>query len=267
MRKKIFVVLLMLSLISMNIAYADDGSRVYTTQINEYEYVKQLKNRTDAELKQMGFGEHEIYSLRKLDFKQAIKERAKLSNEELESLGYNTKQIYELKNFTGTEDEIKTLSATLTTYLYVGASGKSSYYSWLTMRYGFEWSSMPFWLITDSIALAWSDGMKTNASGSSFTLHYVNPSYNWSPPTQIIPASGVYAKWGVTDEVMHSWAKSGDGVHAINKYDYVNDVEIILKFGHAVILTSISVDINGTPSINFGVGVQELGYKYLRHYL
>lgn len=122
--KKLIAVLvaLIVSLTSLTPAFAKDAV-IQTKTINEYQSIKELKQKNDSELKKQGYSDADIKQIRELDYAAALKERAKLDDQTLKNYGYTSDQIKMLRSFKGTENEINALAATLTFDAYHVISG------------------------------------------------------------------------------------------------------------------------------------------------
>ncbi|EOD00383.1 hypothetical protein [Caldisalinibacter kiritimatiensis] len=264
------IIVLILGCFQSSYAQQDDLFKKHNLKFNEYQYFKELQSKSMNELKEMGFSNDKIRELKEFDYVKAIKERAKLSKEELKKLGYNDEQISIFKNFNETEEEVIALSAELNEDFYVFVSGRDTAepYSYITLFLEFEWSSCPIWTLSDAIGISWSDGMKVNMNGTNFTVNYVggSTSYDWDVPLNVTPGTGIDAKWGLRDSLTGSWAKSGEGYIAINRYEYLNDVEIVFKYAHGIVYPNLSVSVYGTPSVSFSGYHTIEANKYIRHY-
>ncbi|KYO68562.1 hypothetical protein [Thermovenabulum gondwanense] len=165
-------------------AYAESNKpeqKIAKVTINEYLMIKELKNKSDSELQKMVFSAKDIGKIRNFDYAEELYRRSKLDDSILKNLGYTDEQISMLRAFSGTEEEIIALAATLN----ISAKTDSYYYSeannrtYYRARFDWNWSTAPAVMMEDIIGIAWSEGMYIDQSPNA-TYHrvkYVNNIY------------------------------------------------------------------------------------------
>jgi hypothetical protein len=123
----VLIFVLLTSLVGM--AFADNQvSKQYVSSAkdpkvsikNEYLELKKISSKTETELLELGYSSADILKIKNITevYSSELKRRSQLSDEELQNMGYNQKQIDLLRSFTGSEEEIIALAATLTLSAY-----------------------------------------------------------------------------------------------------------------------------------------------------
>lgn len=258
MLKRIFTIAFSLVLLLSNTAFAESNNSSKTIVVNEYSLVKELKTLSDKELKDKGLTEQDIKKIKSADFSKYIAELAKLDENDLEAKGYNQKKIEIIKNFKGTEEEMIALAATLTLNTSIFASGASSSFSYVTFDISYNWSSMPFWTLTDYIGIAWSDGFYTDINNSYLTVTYrwnngLSDDYeSYSPIVEPGAGSKFSIGMGAFIEGVGCYAKSGSGKVKAYYPGLKRSMEYVVAYGHTIITTAgAGISMKGAPSISF----------------
>lgn len=135
-----------------------ESAATITVMANETEYLMELLNSTDDELKKRGLTEAEISEVRNYDYNADL---LKLKNRDvnfLKKAGYTAEQIEKIKAYDGREDAI----AYASTYNLSSAELSGSIWvepltlgNSVKIYYCFEWSQAPIFCFTDSVGLAW----------------------------------------------------------------------------------------------------------------
>lgn len=271
--KKIISIMAVMLLVFCNtFAYAESNEpnkEVTKVTINEYLMLKELKNKPNLELQKMGFSSQEIEKIRKFDYAEELYNRSKLDDSTLKNLGYTDEQIKMLRNFSGTEEEIIALAATLSInastvdYYYVEESNRTYYRG----RFDWEWSSAPVVLIKDIIGIAWSEGMylETSPSLTYHTVRYVstltgNTTYVRFNIDPIAPVGGAETKFKMWRSGA-DYAKSGTGFILVHKLGRIPEVALYVEYGHKTIgLGEPSVSLTGELTLSFSYDVQKVDY-------
>ncbi|QWU16655.1 hypothetical protein SAMN04487895_12355 [Paenibacillus sophorae] len=279
----VLVFALMLSICFSSIAKAesssDEGTLVSQTVTNEYDMYKKFNSKSDEQLINEGFSEEKIKELRSVDYKKEIKEKAdklaKVDVKLLKDLGYTQEQIKDIKNYTGTEEQLYSISATLALSTYYGTSSKSSTYSQVNFRTDWTWSSAPINLFTDALAVPWSEGMYLDTA-SSYTFGKYDLYDEWSEAyqqTQTVPVQadlnrGAYIKIDMgyhNNDIGGLYAKKGKFGYKIFKSALVNEVAVQPTYGHAAVgIPAISISFPAGLSVDFSIGTstEAQNYKY-----
>ncbi|WP_432405655.1 hypothetical protein [Wukongibacter sp. M2B1] len=266
--------LTVLTLLITSISFASPiGETKTTIEISEIDYMNQLKSKDNNELKKLGLSSEEISSIRAFSFEKAIKERTlKNSDENLKNMGYTKKQIQIMRNFKGTDKEVRALAAKANISLYKRYSSSSSDTSYLTMNFDYSWSSQPFHNGTDILAFAWSSGYNSNQSSSIVRARYYDGTNGNGRDKTIsyeiydkIPGSGCYFKvplLGDGNKVPYGYySKSGSGTIYLYKNALVGSAEVRFEYGHRQVTGSAKVSFPGGLSIDFNYGTKSVAVK------
>lgn len=244
-----------------------------TIKINEYEKLKELKSQSDEELSISGLSESEIKDIKNLDYAKELKKRIKSNEKELSSMRYSKEQIELIQSLdlsdsqTLTEDQLTSLSATCTVYLWEYGHFYSSSSSEIYLESDFYWDSIPVFVGTDILAMAWSDGMYPDVNVQEEYSTYFKANYYTVGGVNFVDSSaytvigntniGAYSKF----PMRKAFSQSGftvqgycmDGflqVH-ISKKAAVPEVSVLSQYGHSTITASPTVSFKGAPSITF----------------
>lgn len=275
--KKIIAVLvaLVISLTLLAPAFAKDAVISETKIINEYQSIKELKQKTDSELKNQGYSDAEIKELRKLDYAAELKERAKLDNQILKNLGYTDDQIKKLKSFKGTEDEINALAATITFDAYhinfwYDTVNKRSY--WKT-GFSWSWSSKPIYLSTDVIGAGWTPTMSLLTAESYETVTYTPttiptpPAYTKKYSFALAGTNSAQAKHPLWDSYNLMWASKGSGYVKVTAGGEIKDMQMKIAYGHTQLsISNPSIAYPWGISFSWATGVNEEASKTFQYY-
>lgn len=262
----VMALVLMLSLCFTNLVSAEsiseEGTLLSQTVTNEYDLYKDFQNKSDEQLVKEGYTQEKIKELKSLDYKGKIKKKAerlaKVDIKKLEEMGYTKDQIKDIKQFTGTEEQIYSLSATLALSTYYGASSKSSTYSQINFRTDWTWSSAPYWLLEDILAVPWSEGMYLDTGSSSTYGQYsyydefaetFYQTYSTTVTPDLNKGASIKFDTGYHDSDFGGlYAKKGKFGYKLFKSTLLNEVAVQPTYGH----TTVSV---GSPSVSFPAGL------------
>ena len=241
--------------------------KVGTIQKNEYEEIKRIKDEDATSLMKMGMEASTINEIKSFDYEKSLAERSKLEDSELQALGYNKEQINILREFTGTEAQMRALSATITASIYTNGCAyyPSSNQSKHNVVVTWEWNQGPniFW--KDIVGLGWFQGW--HISSTSVNKIYYSHCTN-DRPIQIVnnsftavdttAAKDVFdLKGTVYGDLDYMWARRG-AIYG-NLYKQGNDLNsnIMVKYGHANVTLTPSVTTSGI-SLGFTPTVTEM---------
>ncbi|EHQ88590.1 hypothetical protein [Desulfosporosinus youngiae] len=260
--KKLLALLctLLLSISLVSPAFAQEKV-IESKSINEYQYIKELKQKSDIELKDMGLDDNQITELKNLDYGKGLKERSKLDKKILKNMGYSNVQIEQLQDFQGTEAEIIALAASVN--LNVENNGltydSALDRSYWTVSFDWSWSSEPFWLLQDIIGSGWSPdfSLVTSTSSSYQKVRYkrntTGATWTSTKPftlSNLNCAQSSFAMSGGHDPNWdwYDWADSGSGYVKVTKAGKVRDMQMRIAYGHSQITTS-------NPSLGYPWGI------------
>lgn len=241
----------------------DDYVTLDSFSVDEYTLVKNMQSKSNIELLKSGFNLKDIKEFRAFDFKDALIERAKSSDEKLKGMGYDDAQIARIRSIDdfSTEAEVAAASSTVNFSLKYNTSkhGHNSSLSWAVYLVNWSWNSCPLWLGKDIVAIGWSEGFYlTPASQSEYTycrVHYYDDygqyftQYNYSNSVTPFLNQGASITFDQGKNVggypTVIWAKAGSMSIKLTKQANVPEMCAQAAYGHTTIA--------GTPSVTFGV--------------
>lgn len=144
--------------------------------INEYELVKQLEQKSDTQLRSIGYDDEEINQIRNYDelFKENIEEIKSIDEDVLKNdFQYTDEQIDVIQNFDGSESQMAKASASVTVKATKNSSSLTSKLSKLNVKIRFVWSGVPAIQFNDSFAMVNSENMFYDNKSTLFTCTYV----------------------------------------------------------------------------------------------
>lgn len=280
MKKTISFLLLMafaLLLAAPSYAATNDQNQVFEQKINEYQYLKMLKSKTDAELTSMDFSNEEIEEIRNLDYAAELKKRSYYDDKTLKNMGYTDEQINILSTFTGTEQELITLSATLTltgSRVNFWYSSGNQYYK---IRFDWIWSTDPIFNLEDIIGVGWGSlyHLTTSTSYSYHKVYYKcyadGTTYDTGikafTPVDVLNATHTFPMIQYKydgPQLKEYWAYKGTGYIQIYRGGSDQNADIIVKYGHTYITIIPSITIYPEPGVGFtfstGVSTEDTLY-------
>lgn len=261
--------------------------------INEYQYIKDFAQKSPTELKGLGFNEKEIVDVPNMvnQYKEELQKRSKLSTEDLKVKGYTDPQISTLKAFNGSEDQLQSLSATLTIEpsavsiaqpaaltSSVGISRWLAYYYFdsalnktvARITASWSWSSEPICEFTDSLAFSWSGGFIQDSAYDGAnnynrvtyrtSLGYTDTYYSW----YCVPGSGCSGNFPVRGSYGGSaaWAQSGYGTVTVFKANSVSPLALTVAYGHSIVTVVPSISTTGSGGLSFNPSTVEVTSSY-----
>jgi len=248
---------------------------------NEYDMYKSFMKKSDETLKNEGYSDTEIKSMKSQDYVSRLTKKVekcnKLDEGTLRKLGYSKEQIKMIREYNGSEEQVYALSASLWLSTYVLSYSKSSSYSQVTCRTDFTWTSCPVWLETDIVAATWSEGLYAETS-SSYTYGKYDYYDEWTDTYDrtIRPSVSPCLNTGISMKVdmgFHNndigglYAKKGSLGYKMSRQALVEQISIEAKYGHQqwVVSPSVSFGLPSSISISFNSTCNEeaTNYKYV----
>lgn len=208
-----------------------------------------------------------------------VKELQSLSDSELETMGMDDDRIEIIRNFTGSEAELRALQATCSIALYNTKYSKVGNKNWAKMSTSFSWDKAPFWDYKDCIVMGGS---------STFSAQPVSDSYckiNYEA-TSRPELSTIVQTYGKSDlkispfnvnnsgfSFSQTIAKviNGEGVvyramwgYATMAFMSSDDHGVTLSgaYGHAKrnVTASLGIDFSKTAPVGISIGLTEKTY-------
>lgn len=241
---------------------------------SEYELLRSYEELSDDQLAELGLSSEEITDFRSMTLEERVLERAQLPRDVLSRLGYNNDQIELLKGYDGSEitDE-SAMVQVFSEFSYNADISNTADGNGVEVTYDWSWSSKPFFCRQDVIAFTWemanpaSNKIGTKVKEKEAEVSYIaaytglgNPeSYtedlniDTSTSNQAIVNIPMWVIKVYMQNNVGYWCKEGSISLTIEKtvssssYDAL---QLLAKYGHAVIVGDFSVDITSL-SISF----------------
>jgi hypothetical protein len=260
--------------------YIDTPQSTETVTINEYDLYKSLKSKNPKELR--GYSPQTIQAIKNIDPKREIQKRAQYDDITLQGMGYSKSEISILRNFKGTEYEIRALSSTFTynssiSYFFYSKSNDETS---LGMNASWRWTKDPWFMGNDMLAFAWSEGFyieendswcyadyderRTNSSG-----YYVYTVDTRSIPLQLDSPTGACSFTiplrDDSDSSTVSITRKGQAFIKATKFGKVRQASMISKYAHNQIGASLGLQYSTVPlTLGFSGSYSEVGKYYKR---
>lgn len=248
-------------------AFAAPATQTQTVT-NEYEALMELYGNSTSDLKQKGYTNDEIQTIRNFDetYNQHILKIAKLDSSVLSAHGYTSQQIRKIKNFnptTATTEDKILLSATCHTKAtidnYTGTTGR--------ITSTFEWTGVPAFKMTDILATAWNNWYITGKSANIEYANINNPNDTFSEtPTYKksdtgLESFGASYYFPASKQDNYYYSRRGSSIFVLG-CDTKQHLETASRLGHQQGIASLSVSIRGGLDISFSTGRKSLGDGY-----
>ena len=276
----VFVMALSISSVSaMAAETAEDTTRETSSDLNEYEQVKELQAKSDKELSKLGLNETEIQELKSFSYEEALLERSKLSTEELIDLGYTSEQILILRNYNGE----KFSSTRPMAQVVPKPKGNVSYLknqNGIRVRYSWEWNVAPVNYFTDIVGVrsqlnnTGSQAVSSEIKGYKYGVAYYSKSKG-TGVTKTAKTLSVTTEANLQNPTISAKFSSCIGTTTEKIYPYTGYIEMDIGpvtpvtvksaqgcggYGHAVVSVSPSVSLGTGVSISFLPAVRVKGY-------
>lgn len=192
-----------------------------------------------------------------------------LSDRKLVDMGYDKESIDILRNFDGSEDQIVTLSASLSLSCSISQYFYREGKTYAVISYNWSWSSMPFWTMTDIIGIAWDPSFyqtPNNVNDKQTISKYNGNTYVGTYVTALScksPGNAAGCEFPVLiNERKNHWAKSATGKVYIAASGYVSEMGVRVAYGHSTGVGSPGVSFPGGVSISFTGNCSEAAADY-----
>lgn len=132
-----------------------------TFEFNEYDWIKYENQKNEKVLLLEGYSEETVDIIKNYEeyFDKHVEALNTMSDQTLKSFGYDDSDIYMIKNYKGTEAEIRGLGATCS--ISVTPSNfkysSSSTYTTGKLSFSWKWNKIPMSQANDLIAAGWND--------------------------------------------------------------------------------------------------------------
>lgn len=244
--------------------FAEENASHSTITINEYELAERLASETPATLSEKGFDSNEIAEIKnyKEIYRNHIKNLNTLNDDVLLSNGYTNDQISIIRSFTGSDEEMRRLGATLNLNASPSNFRFDGTYTRGTLNYSWSWASIPAFKMQDMVAVSWNNWAVTSNSSNvkyynvNTGAYYTSQAATFSQDGNGVLGAGHKFKVSLSDN--YYYAKSGSGSFTVQSdVQAKKDFYYYMEYGHSQLVTSISFSVGvggGDASIGFTTG-------------
>lgn len=258
---------------------------------NEYDYIVEMRSKSNKELTDMGFSEDEIKKLRSDSVEKELVARKELPDDVLTDVYcYTEDEIEILRNYDGgrLEDhpELRASAATVSFSKPV-INGKST--SQIKMKLTWNWSKKPADTFTDAVAIAWCptfapDGgkLRLTKEKSLHTIKYWDGKLNHADCASFCDVNLnalVKSEFPMNhpDGNRFGWAKSGELILTFDKVSGsmggIASADFAFSYGHSAMqLDSVTVELSGSVGtsgpevggsigVTYGIGTETAGFN------
>lgn len=263
----LFTLLICVGSLSMSVfanEYDNENNRSYTTTINEYDMIVQLAKESEISLRNKGVDDTEILRIKnyKETYDNHIRYLNMLDDKALMSNGYTSDQIKLIRNFNGSDADMRALSATLSLTTSTNTFNYDGDYTRGKLSYSWNWSSVPAFKMKDMVAVSWNDWIVTNNSstvkyyGINSGAYYTQESATFTQDGNGTEGAG--HKFNMSKSDNYYYAKKGSGSFSVRSDVHARkDFAYYIAYGHSQLLASISFSVGiggGDASISFSIG-------------
>ena len=241
--------------------------------LNEYEIMEQLSKESDEGLISLGYSSTDVSKIKdyKEVFRSHIEELCNLSDNALINNGYTKEQIYIIRNFSGTEDEMRAVAASVSVSASVTSHYYDGNYTYAKLVYSWLWSGVPAFKSFDVIGASWNDWFITS---KSLTVKYYDKDtgayHSTISPTFIganLGTEGGGYRFRLATSDNFNYGKVGSGFYNLRSDVHAaKDIAYYISYGHSQIVVSspsISIGTGGASgSISFSFGTVEADSVY-----
>jgi hypothetical protein len=242
-----------------------DDDEIYIK--NEFENLLDLQSKSKSELQVYGYHEDEITEINSIDFKKEYGKLNNFSDQALMKKGYTNEQIQTIRNFKGTYDEMKSISAKL-----ILTGELSDYYEYngqqkFIEKFSWTWVGEPIVKNKDIIGIAWNQDFNLDCrdgkSSLSVTYEPLEGQYNADNHKinyEVYCAGENKAKSifelvdGLSKNKTASFARHGSLLIHLYSPNGIDNTSMIVKYGHSSYSLNPSISIGKVaPSFTCGV--------------
>lgn len=253
----------------------------------EYDYIVELREKTDSELTAMGLSTDRIEEIRSDHAEKELLARKELSDDVLmDCYGYTKEEIEILRKYDGgkMEDhpELRAVSAKVT---FNNPTVMNATASQVKIKFTWSWNKMPTETsYKDAIAFGWSPTfgskngkLRLNKNQSIHLISYVGVSdsahlrHDYSDFEDVTLNSSIKTQFVLQRKIdgVKEWAKTGQFILTFDRTSgsaNLTEVDFTFAYGHSVtevqsVSVGVSTDGNGSVSVSFGKGTNKVGSK------
>lgn len=237
-----------------------------TIEINEYEFLQSLAQEDISSLRQAGYSEKEIESIKNFEeeyHNHILWINKTFTDSDLIRFGYTVEEIRKIRNYDGSPKSDADLAANLTLTQWCGSGNQKLMYNpgnnttSITVYYSFQWKRIPFWQYTDRLAYTWGESFASTTNPQINLTYYgpLNSSWNTSVQANVISTDGGYFSLPMNGLTNQYVLNKGNGSVKLTKSGNVSQIPVYFCYAHRIIYPgeiSVSIGVPGI-SINFGV--------------
>ena len=224
--------------------------------VNEFEAMEELAKLSVEELADIGYEDQEIEQIANYRdiYIEHVESLNTKSDDALKSFGYSDEQIRIIRNFSGTDAELRAIGSEVN----IDAEGSLTHdgdYTNGTLYYYWRWDGIPAFKMQDEIAISWNDWECISDEGEVY-YYDVNTGESTGKTGSVtldegnLESNGVAHRFAVAIEDNYYYAKSGGGSFTVRSATHGSTVKhnmnFYMAYGHS--------QMNFTGSISFSVG-------------
>ena len=223
---------------------------------NEFEAMEAMSQIPIEELIETGYDEMDIAQIQ--NYKQRyidhVKDLDSKTDDVLKAVGYTDEQIEIIRNFHGTDSELRAIGSKVN----ITARGSLSHdgqYTKGTVYYSWEWSGIPSFKMKDEIAISWNDWECLNDNGVVYYYDKITGA-STGRVAQVetdkgnTETEGIAHRFDVAMNDNYYYAKKGSGSFEVRSTVFGPNVKknmnYYMAYGHS--------QLNFSGSISFSVG-------------
>ena len=265
------VIALMLGMTTATFANVIPSSKQSCYTISEFDMLETLAKESKSELKQDGYSQEEIAEIKEYEtlYQKHIEELGNLSDERLRNWGYSEEELSIIRNFQGTTEEMRALSAKVTINITdenFKFQSKETYTTG-TLNYSWNWTKKPMSQATDLIAFAWNDwAVKASSSYVKYydmttgVLTKGEPAQKIQPTSVVSGVGGNGYKFPLVQGNL--FAKEGNGYFKLQSDVHIaKDCYYGMAYGHTTLALSVGYSIGKSgldPTFAFKSGIENM---------
>lgn len=235
--------------------------------INEYDLIKNISEEYSENFQEYGLDSQQYKDILNYKdiYRKHINELNKLTDNSLKNNGYDDQQISIIRSFTGSEDEMSRIGASVTIKASTSGFKYDGDYTRGTLKYTWSWSGVPVFKTQDMLAVSWNGWDVTSNVGYA-DYYGINSGniYTTKAATYTEDGNGTEGaahKFKMAIEDNYYYAKDGGGTFTVKSDTHAKkDFYYYMEYGHSQITVSgpsFTVGTGGgSGSISFSFGTQ-----------
>lgn len=244
-----------------------DTSTKVEISTSDYEILNELNQKSDAELRSIGFSDSDIEDVRNFDelYLEHLYELSEASDDTLKAMGYTNEQITIFRNFTGSPEQLEALAATLDFsfevdyVLYTEASNTTA----SRLLINFVWNGNPIPKLVDMVVVSWNDWTRVSSFLNITYYDVLSTRDDIVQAATFVPpsgpnSSGLGYKFAMDLEDNRFCIKSGSGSIVLLSNYGRKDLSAYAVYGRSTVVATPTFSLMGPGGVSFSVGVQSI---------